>query len=87
MSDHMPEVVGLCPDPACRAEFYMPHGGPCPMECDQTLVEYRRPVVTDEMVERGAQAIHGGKGCTCRAGARGDARAVLVAALDGGERA
>jgi hypothetical protein len=37
--------------------------------------------ITDEMVEKGAGAIHGGKGCTCRAGARGDARAVLVAAL------
>jgi hypothetical protein len=38
-------------------------------------------LVTDEMVERGAAAIHSGHGCTCRLGAKGDARAVLVAAL------
>ena len=33
-----------------------------------------------EMIEAGAAAIHGGKGCTCRAGAHGDAEAVLIAA-------
>lgn len=33
-----------------------------------------------EDVEKGAEAIHGGKGCTCRLGAKGDAQAVLSAA-------
>jgi hypothetical protein len=36
-------------------------------------------IVTDEMVEVGAAVIHGGNGCTCRAGAKGDARDVLEA--------
>lgn len=35
----MPEVVGLCRDPAHTEEFYMPHGGNCPV-CDRPLAEY-----------------------------------------------
>lgn len=37
--------------------------------------------VSDRAVEAAAQAIHGGKGCTCRHGAAGDARLALEAAL------
>jgi hypothetical protein len=35
----------------------------------------------DTAIEAGAKAIHGGRGCTCRAGAKGDATAVLDAAI------
>lgn len=35
----MPEVVGLCRDPEHTPEFYMPHGGNCPV-CDRPLAEY-----------------------------------------------
>lgn len=37
-----------------------------------------------EDVEKAARAIHGGKGCTCRLGAKGDALAVLSAANHAG---
>lgn len=39
--------------------------------------------VTDEDVEKAAKAIHGGRGCTCRLGAKGDARAALEAVIPG----
>lgn len=39
------------------------------------------PLFDERAVEAGAKAIHSGKGCTCRRGARGDAADVLAAAV------
>lgn len=39
------------------------------------------PLLDAKIVEVGARAIHSGKGCTCRRGAKGDAVDVLTAAV------
>lgn len=60
---------GECHTPGCA--FWMNRAPDVPL----------RPVLSrEEMIEASAKAIHGGGGCTCRAGARGDAEAVLIAA-------